>query len=317
MEQKNEVICMGLCGVDVSVQGLDSARFFHQESTPALRTRLCAGGDAVNQSMTLARLGHRPALMASVGEDDAGRCLRACLAEAGVDISALKTCPDCDTSVGVLVVGENDRRHAVPSTDRSSNRRFDLDNVDFAAFEGARVVSFASLFCFPRMDDGKLTEIFRRARAAGALTCADTKLTAAGSFGDFPQAMTCLDYLFVNQDEAAGYSGREDPEEIADYFLGLGIRHVLIKLGKQGCFIRSGTEAYRLSSFPVETVDTVGAGDNFAAGFISALLRGCSFRDCAVFATATAALTVASLGSSTGVRSMEQVRSFLAARPPL
>ena len=314
---KNDVICMGLCGIDVSVQGVDSECFFHQETTKADRVRLCVGGDAANQAMTLAKLGHRAALVANAGDDDGGRCLRACLTDLGVDISGLRVREDCVTATGVLFIGENDRRHGIPSTDESSNRRFDLDNVDFSAFSGAKVVSFASLFCFPQMDGRKLAEIFRRAREAGALTCADSKLNRSGSFEDLREAMPYLDYLFVNQEEGVYYSGRKEPEAVADYFLELGIGHVLVKLGGQGCLIKGGGEAWRLPAFPVNVVDTIGAGDNFAAGFISSLLRGLSFRDGAVFATATAALTAASLGSSTGVRSMEQVQAFLAARPPL
>lgn len=312
MKKKHDIVCMGLCGVDVSVMGVDFDLFFRQEATKPLHTRLCVGGDAINQSMTLARLGHRVAFMGNVGNDDAGRCVRKCLEDQHVDTGFLRVRDDCVTSTVVLMVGENDDRHMCPSTDESSNRKFDLDNVDFEAFEGAGAVSFCSLFCFPLIDDAKLTEIFQRAKAAGALTFADNKLNQSMTFDRYRNAMRYLDYLFVNQDEAEFYSGKRNPEEIAAYFLKMGVGHVIVKLGGRGCYIADGAQSHYLSTFDVELVDTNGAGDNFAAGFISSILRGFSFRESAVFATATAGLTVSSLGSSTGVRSMEQVEAFLA-----
>lgn len=311
MSRQNEIICMGLCSLDISVTGVDFELFFRQEATKPLRTRLCVGGDAANQSMTLSRLGHKVAFMGNVGEDAGGKCIQKVLSEQGVDLKALKIRDDCSTATVVVMVGENDERHMCPSTDESSNRKFDIDNVDFDAFAGVKAVSFCSLFCFPKINDEKLTDILRKAKSAGALTFADNKLNRNGSFHFFKNAMGYLDYLFINQDEAEFYSGRKAPEEIAQYFLDLGVRHVILKLGGKGSYITDGMQSHYLTTFDVELVDTVGAGDNFAAGFISSILRGSSFYESAVFATATAGMTVAALGSSTGVRNMEQVQEFL------
>lgn len=311
MDRQNEIICMGLCSVDISVMGVDFDVFFRQETTKPLHTRLCVGGDAVNQSMTLSRLGHKVAFMGSVGDDDAGKCIQKVLTDQGVDLKSLKIRDNCSTATVVVMVGENDERHMCPSTDDSSNRRFDIDNVNFDSFSGVKAVSFCSLFCFPKINDEKLTEILQKAKSAGALTFADNKLNKTGSFESFKTAMPYLDYLFINQDEAEFYSGQKTPEEIAKYFMDLGVGHVIVKLGSKGSYITDGAQSHYLSTFDVKLVDTVGAGDNFAAGFISSILRGSSFYDSAVFATATAGMTVASLGSSTGVQNMEQVQEFL------
>ena len=311
MKRHNEVVCMGLCSVDISVMGVDFDVFFQQEATKPLHTRLCVGGDAINQSMTLSRLGHKVAFMGNVGNDDAGKFIQKVLTDQGVDLESLKIREDCITATVVVMVGENDERHMCPSTDASSNRKFDIDNVDFGAFAGVKAVSFCSLFCFPNINDDKLTEIFRKARASGAVTFADNKLNKNCSFDSFKTAMGYLDYLFINQDEAEFYSGMKTPEGAAKYFMDLGVQHVIVKLGSKGCYITDVTQSHYLSTFDVKLVDSVGAGDNFAAGFISSVLRGKSFYESAVFATATAGMTVASLGSSTGVKNMEQVQEFL------
>ena len=86
---------------------------------------------------------------------------------------------------------------------------------------------------------------------------------------------------------------------------------MVITLGSRGAYAATPARACMIEPFQVEAVDTTGAGDNFAAGFISALCRGLPFAECARFASATAAITVQSIGSSTGVKSMGQVLSFI------
>ena len=311
-DRKIDVITMGLCSVDVSVLGADFGEFFKNEMTRASRITLCVGGDAINQSTTLSRLGHKVHFMGNVGDDDAGKCVLSSLGSNGVDVSSVVVREGVPTSTVVLMVGDKDDRHMCPSTAESTNRYFDIDVVDFDLFRNAKIVSYGSLFCFPLISDEKLTEILRKAKEAGCITFADNKLDLTSNYDRYRNAMHYLDYLFVNQDEAQFYSGEDNPEKIAAYFMGLGVKNVIVKLGGKGCFVTSGSEKYYLSTYDVELVDTNGAGDNFAAGFISATLRGMGLYDRAKFATATAGMTVSSLGSSTGVRSMKAVEDFMA-----
>ena len=63
---------------------------------------------------------------------------------------------------------------------------------------------------------------------------------------------------------------------------------MVIKLGDQGCYVRSEKEEFYMDPFEVEAKDTTGCGDNFVAGFIHSVLRGKTLMDCARFACATA-----------------------------
>lgn len=310
-----EVVCMGLSSVDVSVRGHLKETFFTQSCTQADSVSICVGGDAINQAQTLARLGHSVAYMGSVGRDAAGECILSQAKAAGVDVSRVRVLDDVASAICVTMIDDGDDRHSVPSTAVSSNKAFCLGTVDLDAVRAAKVVSFGSLFCFPKLSDQDLAAIFAAAKAGGALTCADMKLIEGAAMEQFGRALKQLDYLFANEDEAAAFSGRDVPEDMADYFLGLGVGHVIVKLGSRGCLIRGGGECRRVPPFYVKPVDTTGAGDNFAAGFISALCRGLPFAACARFASAAAAITVQSIGSSTGVKSMEQVLSFIERYP--
>ena len=98
---------------------------------------------------------------------------------------------------------------------------------------------------------------------------------------------------------------------MADYFLSCGIKNVVIKAGKQGCFFKNQLESFTVPAFSVKAVDTTGAGDNFASGFITALLEGKNHRECCRFAHAVAAIAVESVGANVGVKSRGQVEEFL------
>ena len=99
--------------------------------------------------------------------------------------------------------------------------------------------------------------------------------------------------------------------EAADVMLEYGIGHAVIKTGKDGCIAKSREETLLIPSYPVEVVDTTGAGDNFAAGFISALAEGKDFRGCCEYAVATGAVAVQTVGGNTAIKNKEQVIALM------
>ena len=122
----------------------------------------------------------------------------------------------------------------------------------------------------------------------------------------------CLDYLFLNEDEAKYLSGENEADKIADHFLAKGVGTVIVKLGAKGSYIKSKKEAVFQEAFhTTNVVDTTGAGDCFASGFISGVLRGLSLRECAKFATACSFLTIQKVGATTAIESLEQVEAVL------
>lgn len=80
--------------------------------------------------------------------------------------------------------------------------------------------------------------------------------------------------FILSYDEARLIAGRDEPEEIADVFLTKGVKLAVIKLGKDGCFIKNtGGEKYLMPAYTnIKPVDTTGAGDSFVAGFLTGAL---------------------------------------------
>lgn len=83
-----------------------------------------------------------------------------------------------------------------------------------------------------------------------------------------------IDVFIPNEVEAAGLSGRADPEEAASWFVERGVRTVVVTLGEQGALaLQADGRRHRCSTRPTTVVDTTGAGDGFCAGFLFALLQ--------------------------------------------
>ena len=161
----------------------------------------------------------------------------------------------------------------------------------------------------PFDDPAIIHTVVSRAKEAGQLVLADTKLPNFRVLGleDIRDSLKLIDIITPNEDEARHFTGKDEPEEMADVLLGYGVKHVIIKLGSKGCLLKNSKGTLRLQACNVQAVDATGAGDNFAAGFTSEILRGAAVEDALKFANACGAICTTATGAGTALKSREQV----------
>lgn len=120
------------------------------------------------------------------------------------------------------------------------------------------------------------------------------------------------DWILPGIKEGEILTGYTQPRDIAAYYLDKGVKIVIIKLGPEGAYYRTATEEGIVPGFAVkEVVDTVGAGDGFAVGFISGLLDGLSLIEATTRANAIGALAVMSPGDMDGLPTRQELESFM------
>jgi sugar/nucleoside kinase (ribokinase family) len=276
------------------------------------RVGMSAGGDALNQAITLSRLGHDVGLMTLVGDDPQGTFLVRQCAKEGVDTRGVSVSKALPTSTTVVLVDEDGERSCLSQRGGTADE-YGLSDVDLSLIiPGVRVVSVGSLFCSERLDIEALPEVLEAAKRVDATTIADfvpnlLDTTAADLAGLFRM----LDFIAPSMAEAAQLTGKSDPDEAVDALLGLGAQTVILKLGLEGALARNRSVTLSVPAYSANVVDTTGAGDNFVAGFISGMLQRRSLRSCLEWASATAALSVQALGATGGVRDAAQVEQFL------
>lgn len=297
-----EAIIIGAGIADILVRPVD-AEAFARGACAVESIRMSVGGDALNESTILARLGHAPMLATVLGDDSAADVILAHCEREGVAVHAARR-PEMDTGVNVVLVSESGERSFVTNPN-GSLRRLSLEDVlpvlGAEACQSARLVCLASMFVSPLLDIAGMENLFARVKAAGKILCADTTKRKRGeTLADAACALGHLDYIFPNLDEARLLTGLDEPDAIADAFLRVGVKNVALKLGGGGCLLKNARERYVVPAYPVPVcLDTTGAGDNFAAAFIAAVLEGKSLRECGAFANAVASICVESLGATT------------------
>ncbi len=308
MEKKLDAICVGAAIVDIPLQPVNRD-MFEIESFPLQQISMTIGGDAINEATIMSRLGHKIGLMSMVGRDAVGNFIIEHCEKNGIDYSGIRVREGIDTSINVGLVTADGERTFV--TNRNGSLwKMTIDDVDLSRLKEARLLSLASIFNNPLLDCPALVKIFKEAKAQDMIICADMiKARLGETLDDIEEALGYVDYFFPNYDEACLMTEETELEKIADRFLDCGIQHVVIKTGKKGCYIKSqdGSVLEVPAMKGITAIDTIGAGDNFASGFITAILEGKSLKECAEFANVTASISVQSIGATTGVQKREQV----------
>lgn len=303
-----EIICIGQAVIDCITRGKEDKA--HKKNVyRAEKITLNTGGDALNESIILAKLGHKVKLVCGVGDDTAGNLILHEMERYGIDVSDVNQSTSLTTPIANLMVNEDGSRISINSEATMLQGYIPAETV----VKGAKIVSLASLFRAP-LDN--VETIFRLAKAAkeeGAILCADTKMPTYRqlSLSDVKKILPLIDYIFPNENEGAYYTGEKDYMAMAEHFQKLGVKNVIIKTGEKGCTVCGEKDKFSLPAYSVDAVDTTGGGDNFVAGFLSALLCGKTLRECCEYGTACAAIAVQSMGATSGVKNRESVDNFM------
>ena len=309
MAQKADILCIGVALVDSIIRGFDPEPV-SASGYRAVSGSLKVGGEAVNHAVAAARLGMKAEILCSLGADSAGDMVLAYLNQAGVNTDLVIRAEEHPTPVTTMFVREDGTRKSITNL----AHRYNFHPEQYAScFSGTRAVVLGSLFRAPFDDPGIIFSVLRAAREVGASVFADTKLPNFNvlALDDLKEALPLIDYLTPNEDEARYYTGKEDPDEMAEVFLGYGVRNVIIKLGSRGCYFRNAEEALSLPPLPVDAVDSTGAGDCFMAGFASEILRGSSHKEALRFANACGAICTTAVGAGAALKSREQVLRWI------
>lgn len=298
--------------VDSIIKGFDP----NPVSASGYRASSCtlnAGGEAVNESVTAAKLGLKAGILCALGNDTAGKLVTEILRDAGVETSMIARPNGHSTLVTTMFVNDDGTRKSVTCKAHASGFK-PQDSRE--AISSAKAVVLGSLFRSPFDDPDTVLETVGLAKGNGCLVFADTKIPNFRklSLSDFRDALPSIDYITPNEDEARFLTGLTDPEEMAQVFLDHGVRKVIVKLGDKGCLFRNSDVRMMVPAFEVNAVDSTGAGDNFMAGFVSEILKGTGIEQSLKFANACGAICTTAVGACTALKDRAQVLSLLEGR---
>ena len=274
--------------------------------------QMIPGGKGANQACAAGKLGSgvvATRMLGRVGCDVFADHLKASLAAAGVDVSAVHATRSQPTGVALIWVDKDGQNSIVVASGANHALAASEIHGHRASFRGAGL----ALFQLETPLDA-VAAALALAREEGARTMLDPAPAQP-----LPRdLLERVDILTPNESEACILLGcpvsRVTPAEapaLAADLLRLGPKAVILKLGEQGCYYYDGQAAIHSPAFQVTARDTTAAGDTFNAGLAVALAEGKDIGEALRFANAAAAISVTRLGAQASIPSRAEVEEFL------
>lgn len=280
----------------VMVDAAEMARLVTLLPTPPTLT---PGGSAANTTFNATRLGLRTTFLGKLGGDAIAQAYRARFASAGVDTLRYKHSPLPNARCLILTTPDAQR---TLRTELGAVFTFSPAEVSAADFAGCRHAHIEGYVVFNQaLADAVVTS----ARAAGcklSLDLASFEVVRASRDWLLAQLKAGLDLVVANEDESRELfpdlhaASAEHYAEHARRLASFG-GTAAVKLGKDGAWIARGTELHRIAPVTIsDAIDSNGAGDAWAAGFLAGYLRGLPLTTCGTLASILGAETVRHMG---------------------
>lgn len=302
-----EITIIGAGVIDILVGAVDK-KIFTSSSSPMNFIKMSFGGDALNEAIVLSRLGKNVQWISKVGDDDAGKRILNYATENGLSVEGVKIEAGLETGISIALIDERGERRFLTNRE-SSLRKLTAQDILPHVDEMAHIVSFASMFVSPPLNIAAMEKIFKDIKSRGKILAVDaTRAKNGETLNDLATLLECMDYFFPNEAELATLTGESNVDKNIAALMSHGLECSVVKRGGKGCIIATKNERYEIPACRVEKViDTTGAGDCFAAGFLWALSEGWSLENCGRFACAVASCSVEEVGAVAGVTSLEKV----------
>jgi sugar/nucleoside kinase (ribokinase family) len=265
------------------------------------------GGAAANTTVGCANLGVRAAFIGACGDDELGAYYREALRAQGCEPRLIVQQKLPTGRVLAMVTPDAER---TMRTCLGAAAALDPASFTAATFAGARVVVLEGYTLFNHALTRAVAKAAKAAGCALALDFASFEVVKANrAVIEELIAAGRVDLAFANQDEAAMWNMAGPEAALDDLARRVGV--VAVKLGKEGALIARGAERVRVPAQTVTAVDTTGAGDAWAAGFLAGWLRGLPLTQCGKLGAQSGAAVVQVMGAQPPREAWLRIKGYL------
>lgn len=270
-----------------------------------------------NVAVGVARLGHKVGWVSRLGRDPIGRYVRTVLDREGVDCSRVTEDPTRPTGLMMKARSINGSDPEIYYARKGTAASvLDPAALDAEYFRSARLLHVTGVG--PTLSPSNMEFAFRamdEMRAAGRKISFDPNLRPAlwrsrdEMIAGINRLAAKADWVLPGIAEGTMLTGRDTPEGVARFYLDRGAEVVVVKLGARGAYFchRNGEEGYTPGVRVERVVDTVGAGDGFAAGVLTGLLEDEPLSSATARGCRVGALAVQVVGDMDGLPTREQL----------
>lgn len=242
-----------------------------------MKTHLATGGSAGNAILGLSCLGAKTGFIGKIGNDTYGDFFRTNLRKNNIEDKLLLSDSLPSGVASTFITPDGERTFGTYLGAAATLKSEDLTSNLFKGY------SYLFIEGYLVQDHEMILRAIELAKEEGLQICLDLASynIVEGDLEFFTLLVEkYVDIVFANEEEAKAFTG-ESPEKALD-LIGKQCSIAIVKVGSNGSFIRKGTESLKVGVIPVhQVVDTTGAGDYFAAGFLYGLTCGYSLERCA------------------------------------
>ena len=254
------------------------------------------GGSATNILAVLATLGVRGRYFGRVGDDEFGRFILRSLQQLRIDASMLSIEKGKVSPVSVIQIDELSHQRKILLS-RGNVTALSTRDLPDRLLDGAR------LLCIDGSQPALQAAVAEKARAKGITVL----LNASQLSGGMGELLTLSDIVVASERFANELAPSDELANSLREIIRLGPRTAVITMGEAGAVALEGTKLVQQDAIDVFVADTTGAGDAFCGAFAYAQLKGWPLERALPFANATAGLACRSLGSRSGLPTVDEV----------
>jgi len=266
---------------------------------------MTSGGSAANTIHGLAMLGAQTGFIGSIGKDEVGDFFEKDMHDVGINTMLIRR--DSVTGTAVALISSDSERTfathlgAAVELEASDLRPENFDGYDILYLEGYLIINKPLIETACRLAKEKNMKV--------ALDLASYNVVEA-KLSDFKEIIEkYVDIVFANEDEAKAFSGLDPMGALKQLSSICDI--AVIKTGKDGSLIKRAEELIKIGTIPVDCIDTTGAGDLYASGFLYGYANGLSLEKCGLSGSVLAGHVIEIVGARMNKHHWEKVINML------
>ncbi len=306
MKNSLQIIGLGMCTLDVLIRCKDLPTW---EGGTRINAFGFDGGGPVGTAMVAAaKLGARVGFIGTAGNDASAEFKLRSMRECGIDLSHMVYRDAPEDQVVVVNIHAQTGERIFSSVQRWGQGQIQPQELDRA------YVTSADYLHLDGFHNAAAIQAAQWMQAAGKTVVLDGHKTDGPVGEHLRQLIPYVDVLISGSGFARNLTGIDDIWPAGAAILTQGPRIFVQTEGIDGSYTITAEEQFHTPAFPVDVVDTTGAGDVFHGAYIVGLLRGWNLRQIALFSTAVSALKCTKLGGRGGIPCFDAVMAFLRER---
>jgi ribokinase len=300
-EYLNDVQVVGLGQASIDYLGRVPFYPMEDEKIELIDFTMQCGGPASTALVTLSRFGICTSFLGSISDDFFGREILKGLKNEGVDATCLRVTPGFQSQFAFIAIDAKTGNRNI-FWRRGSAPFLDPEDIKLEIFQNAEFLHLDDL-----MIDANI-EAARQAKDMGLKVVMD-----AGSMRDnVLDLLPLINVLIASQNFITPIIGEgATPEDSLRTLRKFCTGDIIITLGSEGSMGLFDNEIVFQEAFPINAIDTTGAGDVYHGAYIYGLIKGWKMKECMRFASATAGLKCLDIGARKGIPNLDRVYELL------